>query len=682
MVKNKKKTQARAATAQRMNSGEISFKKKVIREYRKEALENLSSLYSDGESKPVIKHEVEEPKRVLMMTPPSSAIVFQLFQYLRPEFISLLTHQYDDIRKSIQDKCNIPSLLAHIDKQRTNINTILGTMSRLLILELLRLDTKGSKFDEIHSRLEELFFLREGDLPLKGCKANFTNTDEVELLIERIAKESLNQETDEFYTERSGTRRRGRTPHSEMDKKPNRVNAIKSDFILSCKSLPPVSYDESKNQFYIDYARSSAPQIASAKEKNNNLQYLVDFYPVFVKELDAKNACIPTPNNHGFYQNRIKQGLRKLNSGQWPMKGLMQSIYNAEAILGRDELIVPKSKQTYYCAYSGERLMEGEKVWHLRILVNHGRRYKKWVKDGVIPASPNTSSEFTRSIKAYFVKSQITAQCSIFYAPMDPEYRKQCLAARAVPVRAMPQKQLPPQYNLPHNRQISVNTLWYTLSQLRAVLAKHQLEQFVQFPFQPKIGKLPFLMLLDQYTPYIKSLPDKENPQQSLRTLLFISTIPWFHETSLDEPDVSQYVDMVYDILLDFIELMFPYTEVSRTEPFPIPHERRVLSLPLLGLPLPTQTQKEVLLQIKPRLGNTVVLGKMLELCDKRPLQGSIDLKRLEASLVRHPCLYLSFFYVIYQQQYDASQQHPPPLSEYFKLLARMGLVVETNFSS
>lgn len=660
-----------------MNSGSLTFKKKTLCDYRNEGLENLSSLYSEGEPKP--EPSSLRPKRHIVATPPSSTIVFQLFQFLKQDFVSLLTHSYEEIRRSIQDKCNIPSLLAYIDKQKSNINNILQTMARRFILELLVLDTKGSKFEEIQSRFEELYFLSENDLPLPGCKANFANTDMIHSLIERIAKVSTNPETDEFYLERSGTRRRGRTPHSEMDKKPNRVNAIKSSFILSCKSLPPVSYDEAENQFFIDYSRSSDPELAVSKEKNNNLQYLVDFYPVFQKVLEIHNDCLPSPNNHGFYLNRIRQGLRKLSSGQWPMRGLMKSLVNAEAIIGRSEMVIPpKSGRTYYCAYSGERLMEGEKVWHIRILVNDGKRYKKWVKDRVVPASPNTAPEFTRSIKAYFIKSRITAQCSIFYTPMDPEYRKNCQQQTSL---SNQQRLTTPQtpYYLPHNRQISVNTLWYTLSQIRAVLGKHQLEQFIQFPFQPKIGKLSFQMLLEQYSPFIKSLTEKPQSEPTLRMLIFISTIPWFHEASIEDPKTSFYIDMVLDTLLDFIDLMFPFTEVSRPEPFPIPYERRIITLPLLGLPLPVQ--KDVLQQIKPRLGNTAVLGKLLELCDKRGRK-EIDMERLEKLLVRHPCLFMSFFYTIYQQQYDASQQHPPSLSVYLKIMSRMNLFLETSFQS
>lgn len=661
-----------------MNSGLLKFKKKDLSAYRNESLESLSGLYSEsegggGETKP----EPTKSRRVLVTTPPSSTVVFHLFQYLKPEFVSLLTHTYDDIRRSIQEKSNIPKMLVYIDKQKSNINNILQTMSRRFILELLLIDTRGSKFGEIQSRFDELYFLRENDLPLPGCKANFANTDSIQSLIERIAQVSANPETDEFYLERSGKRRRGRTPHSEIDKKPNRVNAIKSAFILSCKSLPPVSYDESENQFYIDYTRSSDPELAVSKEKNNNLQYLPDFYPVFQKVLEINHACLPNPNNHGFYLNRIKQGLRKLTSGQWPMRGLMKSLVNAEAIIGRSEMVIPKSQKTYYCAYSGERLMEGERVWHIRILVNDGKRYKKWVKDGVIPASANTAPEFTRSVKAYFVKSQITAQCSIFYTPMDPEYRKSCRQSSLSLNQRLSSPKM--EYYLPHNRQISVNTLWYTLSQIRALLAKHQLEQFIQFPFQPKIGKLPFMMLLEQYTPYIKSLPEKTEPEPTLRMLIFVSTIPWFHQTSPDDPSTSLYIDMVLDTLLDFVDLMFPFTEVSRAEPFPIPYERRTIPFPLLGLPLPTQ--KEVLQQIKPRLGNTAVLAKLLELCDKRASRW-IDMERLERLLVRHPCLFMSFFYTIYQQQYDASQQHPPSLSVYFKILSRMNLLLETSFQS
>lgn len=662
-----------------MNNGEISFKKKALQSYREEAhLEKLSSLSSVNQQE---CDNNDGPKKVLITTPPSSAVVFQLFQYLKPEFIALLQHRYDDILKSIKDKCNLPSLWAYIEKQQSNINLILKTMTKRFLLEILMMDYRGGKFGEIQARFEELFFLRERDLPMKGCKANFVNTDTIESLITRINKESKDPENDDFYKERSGTRRRGRTPLSEIDKKPNRVDAIKSDYILSCKSLPPVVYNKRDGQFYIDYTRSSSPQTASTKEKNNNLQYLVDTYPIFEEVIDINDACIPTPNNHGFYTHRIRQALRRIPSSVWPMRGLMLSLLNAEAILKRTELILPKSLQTYYCAYSGERLMEGEKVWHIVLLVNSGRRYKKWIKDGITPTPPNTSPEFTRSLKTYFIKSRITAQCSIFYSPMDPEYRKQCLQHRLKQEHQLSSLASKPQhYVLPHNRQVSVNILWYTLSQMRSVLSKNRLEQFIQFPFQPKIGKLPFTMLMEQYTQHIKSLSEANDPIPILRVLIFISTIPWFNETSLENEQVSAYVDMIQDVLLDFVELQFPFTEVSRTEPFPIPHERRVLNFPLLGLPLP-QTPKDVLGQIKPRLGNTLLLGKLLELCDKRGPR-EIDLDRLERSFIRHPCFYLAFFYQIYQQQHDASQQNAPSLSVYFKLLSRMNLIVETTFSS
>lgn len=705
-----------------MNSGEILFSKNALEQYRHETntVERLNSLYSNGESCRTLAaamdqencdvSDEESSMSIPIDNPPSGSIVYQLFQYFEKDYISKIVPRYEEIERSIRERCNLTALVADIGKQRKNIVLIMETLVRIMILEVLCLDDKGGKIRQITNRFKEFYLLdiTNGGRPLKGCKSNLSNTEKVNALIISSNKISADKKRDLFYIEQSGTRQRGRIPLSKNGKKPDIVSALKSEFILSSKTIPPVYYDEKKKKFFIDVLRSSksVEDTLAIVNSDNNIQYPVDYYSVFLKIQDIFSAAIATVENHGWYLTRIKQALHRLTPQQWPMKGLVRSILNAESIFAIRELVIPKSTESYYCAYSGERLYEGDKVWHIRILLNDGGRYQKWEKDGKRPASPNTAPEFKKSMKAYFIKQYITSQCSIFYTEMDPEYKKLCLtkstpnSSITIPSPLPLQNNLSkiPPYYLPYNRQMSVNTLWYSLMQLRASITKHQLDNFTYL--LNSIGGrngVKYSQLMSDYIKTIQIMSHNNNHNNThgiddgtmqIRVMIYCSTIPWCISTPITNLEESTFVDMMFDILLDFIDLLFPYTEFDRPEPLPIPIEKREIIFPKLGLPLKNTKNTIANVNIKPRLSNTLILSNLLILSDKRrendqeygKMNESVKLERLEMYIMKFPCLFLSYFYSIYHFQFDGTQP-PLTLPETFNLMQKFNLFVDTKIS-
>ena len=194
-----------------------------------------------------------------------------------------------------------------------------------MILEMFTVDDKGSKIKQILAQLEELYILKEPPqskivrkspsttggikekvqqperVAIRNGRSNFINADSIHRNIEKTHKESLLDEKDQFKEDCSGRKKRGRHSSATKANKPDKVDQIKGSHILSQKSVPPIVYDEVRDELYITNSSGTV-----------GIQNMVDFYPVFLKVLAIVNDCVPRQSNHGVFLQCVNSAARRL----------------------------------------------------------------------------------------------------------------------------------------------------------------------------------------------------------------------------------------------------------------------------------------------------------------------------------------------------------------------------------
>jgi hypothetical protein len=659
--------------------------------------------------------EVEKPKKrvLLQQPPPTIALVYTLFIYLSQAFVSALTVEKKTINRIFHDRCK--PLLKEIVAQGDHIERIMSTFVRRMILEIIARDDRGVKFKQILRELEELYLIEkrgDNEIPLYRGRNDFSNLDKIHLLAGEITRDSLlfytEPEKDEFHKKCAATKKRGRRPTSESAVVPNRLNTIKSAYILSKKKLPPITYDERDGLYYLGYPEDYPDKVVQEKEDEipivgMNGQHPVDCYPIFVKTLQVWNDCIPRANNHGWYLEKLYRAVRCLSSKQWPMRGLVRSLLNAECIFERRKIRIerlPVGDNPYYCAYSGKPIEVGEEVWHIRILLHSGRRHMEWYRKDYKPTIPNTSSLYTGSIKCYLIKSRIVSQNSIFYSDFDPAYKALFAREFNPPKASLPdpfiKKQEPQpqtQLQLPANRAFSLNTLWILMNKLRVFIRSSQLDGHIWQKSPPDASC--FALQRDNLIGLMLEV-NVENFKPQIQSILFMGS---FGEGMLRkvnqigqsggslDPNYGHYLSLLYQGVLDFIDLMFIFqARPQEANLDPIVNKR--FSLPLMGVEI-KETDKIPMEQkrFKPRLNDpsSPFVTLLLEASSERDaLRGGQPLSfsqqkeittQLEIMILRHPILFLTLFNFIFQQQ-DLLQ--PPSFPECSALLSRMGLAIRT----
>lgn len=547
-------------------------------------------------------------ERVAIKDPPSAAVVYDLFQYFDSAVVvNQLVPKWETLMSMIQQRC--APLCADVEKRHENIDELFRVLVRRAVLEILSFDDKGVKIRHMMNQLDELY-LFNNQTPIKRGKLDYTNVDSVHQLIGITAQLTRDRENDAFYQKHSGVRDRGRRPIKEKENRPNRVDAIRANYILSRKQVPPIRFDERDKTFFIESNQ--------AMDKTIDIShYQVDFYQIFVKVLDVFDAAVPRQSNHGVYLTRLNEALRKLSSKEWPAKGLVQSIINAERVLERRRIRVPCADK-YHCAYTGLPLAEGEEVWHIRLLVNDAERYKNWYINGKQPSNPNTSREFTRSIRAYMMKIQVTSECSLFYAPLV--LTKDCLSV---------------------DRLYSYNSLYILLSQLRLAIHHYKLETFLWYGNE-KRNYIDTLAILNNCLSNAIVAP-REQFKDLFMQYIFSSTLYMLNLATLELDKVAEYCECLFQVVLDFIDTLFVVATPQQQ------HQQRIviesIKLERFNIVAPEDRKK-----LPPLAGDKSPLDALLQLSkerrDRRVISPSLFC--IEDALCQHPYLFISLFSSIY----------------------------------
>lgn len=699
----------------------IVFDDEHLRRYQDDTIAALlpGALYSEHEEKPapVVVANSLRSERILVLEPPSATAVYQLFRYFHDALIEKLLMNYWNIHQYISDRFS-PDQLRNLEKHADQIRSAARAMVRRMILELFTVDEKGAKMKQILSQLEELYLLKDPPsssssskkstsaacherVAIKGGKSNFINVDAIHRNTEKTHKQSLLDESDPFKEKCSGPKKRGRHSSQTKDNRPDRVDQIKSSHILSQKSVPPIVYDPSDEQFYI----------SSSSNGVIGVQNMVDYYQVFLLELDIFNDCIPRPSNHGAFLIWLNKGVRCLTPKEWPMHGMMKSIMNMERLFPLKKKRIEKDG-VYRCAYTGQRLRAGEEVWHVRILVNDGERYKQWVIGQKLPPSPPNAPEFMRSVKAYYIKTKVTGLVSLFFteflalSPMDIARNARKIVKTPVsttnnkPVTGPKERSVwtkPSSLSgLPENRAFSVNTLWLLLNRLRVGVDEMGLGDFIWLDGTV----VPFNVLMERQIEQFREIStnqDMGSGANALQCILFMTTFG--RETNyqvgleiLSDPNASGYLSLIHTSVLDFIDIMFPFHHhraVSTTTTTTDPIIRQSFSLKLFDVHTTSDDRNTVVPVIacpdSPLLSElfsqSIQRHEYRQSCqykeDYQEKKARIDY--LEFYLTRHPFLFLSLFYMIFEPYCEIKDKSS--FLEVQSLLKKMGLFISNKDS-
>ena len=266
------------------------------------------------------------------------------------------------------------------------------------LLELILHDKRSGKIATLHDRLQQI--------RLRG-----ENSDEVDRLIAQTYHIAKSPWKDDFYIECSKPKKRGRISDADRKKTPHIIDNLRSDYISSQKV---------SNIFN----ESLSPANGADTDVTDPANF-TDKYKVFLRVLEIVHDNIPSKENYGAYINNTVKLIQNADT-KWPLAKLFGAILNMECLLGItliENIQFDANEQTYYCSYTGDKISVGDDVHHIRVLLNDADRYRRWRILKTIPEREFESPDFTKSVRAFFIKKTVVAPMGLFYTPFDESYR-------------------------------------------------------------------------------------------------------------------------------------------------------------------------------------------------------------------------------------------------------------------
>ena len=605
---------------------------------------------------PVVQDEA--PLQALLAR--QQALVYQAFHYLSESATARLTPAWADLLSLLGDRCR--PLVEPVARLEPQVRALWRAFVQRLLVEMLAEDATGLKIREVRAQLDEAYLLDAQGRAVRGARSALANVDRVRAETHACASESLDVANDEFYRRCAGPKKRGRRPGSEKKQELNQLQKLKKRVIDLKKG---------------GSSSGGAPP--------------VDTYPLFVQVLAVVANCVPdAQRNHGWFLAVVERAMRApLSAAEWPARGLVRALMNAERVLERRRLVLDAellAQGPLYCAYSGAQLRPGDQVWHLRLVLCSGARHKKWERRGRRPAVPYTDAFFTRSVRAYLVRCEVSSLCSLFWAPLpatEPELPTVALETRPS--------------GLPTDRRFCVNTLYLLLGQLRGFIAHNGLAAHV---FDARLaGRTSYAT----ENARLCALLDAAGPAQFRRDLRTVLLLASFGDAGVQRfcaapepphPNIALYGEMLLDTVLDFVDTHFVFAAGQG--------QREVLTfaqfnLERLGVVLgeSEQSRKRFVAQhgklAQPRLQPRAqaLLARLLALsaarhAERESVQAHQEqrerLWRLQWLVARHPFLFMTLYDALFQAPAEAKQ--PPRLAAFpdaLTLLCRLHLSINTE---
>lgn len=422
----------------------------------------------------------------------------------------------------------------HVQKMN-NTNALLR---RNLIFELMTQDKRSNKITALHDR-----FI---DLELKG---NISKEDLNALYAETYAI-AQNPTTDQLLLKCSEQKKRGRTSDADRLKTLNVVDSLRKEFITPKKAIngEPAQPPSMENN------------IATALEAA-----ATDKYQVFMEMLRFIHENAQTNENYGAYLQRTNRIIQMdPEKADWPMQSLMKSILNMEACIGIKEIesiVIEPNEDAYYCSYSGDRIKNGDNVYHIRILEYSHERHRKW---RILKNRPNRefeAPEFMESVKAFFVKKHHVSLTGLWFRDFDDSYKAQHANYFDRPVKSIiktPVKRA--KLDGPKQCRVTVvkdGHVWKRMDYMRNYINQHNLEhkEVKGKTFDTEVNRIHTILnnIIDSHSlqlglceiisAYYKGEPDDEEEKMaSLNRLMYVllDFIDLFYRVSPCEDDTQR----------------------------------------------------------------------------------------------------------------------------------------------
>ena len=329
--------------------------------------------------------------------------------YLGSEFLDKLRLDYQEIYELFCERAK--PLKEEIEEDKPILMEIIDTFVTRMVLNLLTQDKVAIKVrSDMIDRIESLYDHRAG-VPISGVKNNFTHYDYVNAIINKRCKEALDQSSDEIYARFSEPKKRGRHPKLRPEEVINEIEVVAGEYIAKRLSLSQAAAVLAANN----------TTVRTIEQRSN----AIDYYPIFKQTLAVYDKCLPKQNNHGFYIQRLMQMIRTLDSRVWPLHGLMSMVNNMNYCVHAStvKMNFDRSKQRFYCCYSGTEIHDGETVTYLRVVENDAERLKEWRENPMMINKPFEAPEFTRSLAAFYMKRELCCASTLLFTPFSESYK-------------------------------------------------------------------------------------------------------------------------------------------------------------------------------------------------------------------------------------------------------------------
>jgi hypothetical protein len=309
--------------------------------------------------------------------------------YLNLETIATLRPPLADLEAMIGARA--PPLLSLFREAAPRLVRAMDSFITQLLLEAVILDKGASR---IARHRHDLMGLIEGE---RGAYSNERNLAAVEAMMARQCAQAHDPEAeDPLYETFTTPAKRGRKSADAKCFQSNRLELMIAEMVHKQKAM---------------------------SGRGQNRTPPVDLYPMLVRLIDAMHRSTASPrDNHGWFLQHTRTALA-LTPAHWPAQRLMRALANAEYIapLKRQVVLFDARATQHYCAFTGEPLRNGERVWCLRVVEHDARRFAEWRDVTQLPRETLEREEWKGALSAFFVKESALGVTSLFHTAAKRE---------------------------------------------------------------------------------------------------------------------------------------------------------------------------------------------------------------------------------------------------------------------
>ncbi len=310
---------------------------------------------------------------------------------LRPLYLT-----FDDLYRNFNQK--FTSMLELVSENKSELENVMQSTIDRVALDIIALDKSGVKLVDMIESIEALYYCsgyivdptddnpdekKRRRLPVfvDGVMNDYQNVDYVRSLIRERVEDGANVEKDDLYNTLSSIRKRGRKK--------------KTDKLIDYDPIEKIAKEYIKN-----------PKLGPDGMPTNKSVSMINHYPTFHKCLETIHRSTPDNSNHGWFIRNLIDLTRVLKNEDFPAHGLLRTITNMSCCVACNKIRMSfdNSKKRYYCAITGDEIMDGEEVCRFLFIENDAVYEKNWVDYKIIEPRVFESDDIKKSVRVYLVK--------------------------------------------------------------------------------------------------------------------------------------------------------------------------------------------------------------------------------------------------------------------------------------